>query len=227
MDFRTPSLIPQDLQLIRDIVGDLPPHKDSVVSLKVEDDSILSSDDEDATSEKEVEADILRGLDDEEDPIDSSCVWLSCSTLLWILMYCRVSSDDSDDESSSSNSDSESEKKGSRVTKRQKELEVPGDEDDDLGGGADISPEQMRTKNEVGEINVVIPDADEVGEDEVLEKVGEVMSIIDKVVIVKGIASQVQNRGSEKALDSDTLLVFEDRKVLGYVSMHTVKLHII
>ncbi len=82
-----------------------------------------------------------------------------------------------------------------------------------------MTAEQMRTKNEVGESTVMIPEIEEVGEDEVLDKVGEVMSIIDKVVIVKGTPSQVQSRGSEKALDSDTLLVFEDRKVLGYVSM--------
>jgi H/ACA ribonucleoprotein complex non-core subunit NAF1 len=54
-----------------------------------------------------------------------------------------------------------------------------------------------------------------VGPDEVLEKVGEVMSVVGNVVIVKGRAAT--SGGSERALDSDTLLVFEDRKVLGYV----------
>lgn len=43
------------------------------------------------------------------------------------------------------------------------------------------------------------------------------MSIVDKVVIVKGSASDTVTRASERALDSDTLLVFEDRKVLGFV----------
>ena len=50
-----------------------------------------------------------------------------------------------------------------------------------------------------------------------LEKVGEIISIIEKVAIVKGTSSDAQNRANERALDSDTLLVFEDRKVLGYV----------
>ena len=63
----------------------------------------------------------------------------------------------------------------------------------------------------------MVPDVSEVGPHEQLERVGEVMNIIDKVVIVKGIPSDIANRGSERALDSDTLLVFEDRKVLGYV----------
>lgn len=50
-----------------------------------------------------------------------------------------------------------------------------------------------------------------------MEKVGEIMTVMDKVVIVKGLPSEDVNRGSKRALDSDTLLVFEDRKVLGYV----------
>lgn len=59
---------------------------------------------------------------------------------------------------------------------------------------------------------------EEIEGNEELEKVGEIMSIIDKVVIVKGNASHIANRASERALDSETLLVFEDRKVFGYVS---------
>jgi len=53
--------------------------------------------------------------------------------------------------------------------------------------------------------------------DEVLEEVGEVLSIIGNIAIVKGLPSKFADRGSERALDSETLLVFEDRKVLGYV----------
>jgi H/ACA ribonucleoprotein complex non-core subunit NAF1 len=50
-----------------------------------------------------------------------------------------------------------------------------------------------------------------------LERVGEVMNIMDNAVIVKCTSSEVVNRGSDKALDAGTLLVFEDRKVMGYV----------
>ena len=46
------------------------------------------------------------------------------------------------------------------------------------------------------------------------------MSIVDNVVIVKGIASAAENMAAERALDSDSLLVFEDRKVLGYVRVY-------
>ncbi|KAI0695625.1 Gar1/Naf1 RNA binding region-domain-containing protein [Cytidiella melzeri] len=200
MDFRLPSLIPQDLQLIQDLVGDLPQPPSKGLDTQREDDSILSSDEEDdARSEKEVEANIFGAVDNEEGPVESS-----------------ISLDDSDDESSSE-SESEPEVVGQTSAKRSKEEETLGDEDDDTGAGANISPDQMRTKNEDREETVNIPEVEEVGEDEVLDKVGEIMSIIDKVVIVRGTPSQVQSRGSEKALDSDTLLVFEDRKVLGYV----------
>lgn len=91
--------------------------------------------------------------------------------------------------------------------------------DEDEEGGAVVSPDQVRTKNEVADVQVVIPEVEQVEEYETLEKVGEVFSIVDKVVIVKGGPQQVQGRVSDRALDSDTLLVFEDRKVLGYVSV--------
>lgn len=89
------------------------------------------------------------------------------------------------------------------------------DEEDAKGpsGGA-----SLRTKNEIPEPSVVVPDISEVDAHEPLEKVGEIMSIIDNVVIVKGLASAVENKAAERALDSESLLVFEDRKVLGYVS---------
>ncbi|OBZ79554.1 H/ACA ribonucleoprotein complex non-core subunit NAF1 [Grifola frondosa] len=159
--FKLPSLVPQDLHLIRDLIGEVPvPTVLTEISTtskpSLQDNPINSSDsdsdsdtasdtDSDADSEQEVEATILGAVDDEDDR---------------------------------------------------------------------VSP---NFKNEIIEADVVIPDISEVEPDETLEKVGEVMSIIDKVVIVKGLASGIANRGSEKALDSDTLLVFEDRKVLGYI----------
>ena len=91
------------------------------------------------------------------------------------------------------------------------------DEDEDTEP-ATTSESQVRTKNELIEIDIKVPDILEVDPHEQLEKVGTVFSVVDKVAIIKGISSPIANRGSEKALDSETLLVFEDRKVLGYVS---------
>lgn len=45
------------------------------------------------------------------------------------------------------------------------------------------------------------------------------MTVMEKLAIVKGVASEIADKGSERALDSDTLLVFEDRKVMGYVCL--------
>ena len=129
-------------------------------------------------------------------------------------MTFRPSESTSDSDSSN---DSEDEEEASAARKA-REKPVKGDIDDDEDGEpASTSESQLRTKNEVVEADVVIPEISEVGADERLEKVGEIMNIVDKVVIVKGVASEILNRGSEKALDSDTLLVFEDRKVFGYV----------
>ena len=73
------------------------------------------------------------------------------------------------------------------------------------------------TKNELINVPINIPDIQEVNPQETMEKVGEIMSIVDNVVIVKALPSGAPNRGSDKALDTDTLLVFDDRKVFGYV----------
>jgi H/ACA ribonucleoprotein complex non-core subunit NAF1 len=93
-------------------------------------------------------------------------------------------------------------------------------EDDEESGVAAPTATYFQTKNEVVEADIAVPDLEEIGADEILERIGEVMSIIDnKTVIVKGAPSEVVTRTSDHALDCDTLLVFEDRKVLGYVRL--------
>lgn len=73
MEFKVPSMIPQDLQIIQDIVGELPlpPVKNATLEPSPQDnadDSLDSSDNgSDADSEEEVEADILGQLDSEEE----------------------------------------------------------------------------------------------------------------------------------------------------------------
>ena len=44
------------------------------------------------------------------------------------------------------------------------------------------------------------------------------MTIVNNIVIIKGEARESADRASGKALDCDTLLVLEDRKVFGFVS---------
>jgi len=90
------------------------------------------------------------------------------------------------------------------------------DEDEDEEEGAVAVT--VRTKNESSEPDIMIPPILQVGPDERLERVGEIMNIVNNVVIVKGGGSGT-HRASENALDAETLLVYDDRKVLGYVSV--------
>jgi len=94
---------------------------------------------------------------------------------------------------------------------------LPTYDDDEYGETTSGATTYLQTKNEVVDVPIVIPDLEAIGMDEVLEKVGEVLSVVGDIVIVKGLPSKSANRASERALDSGTLLVFEDRKVLGYV----------
>jgi len=94
---------------------------------------------------------------------------------------------------------------------------MPTHDDDEDGETTSGATTYFQTKNEVVDVPITIPDLEEIGMDEVLEKVGEVLSVIGDIAIVKGLPSDFANRGSERALDSETLLVFGDRKVMGYV----------
>jgi hypothetical protein len=90
-------------------------------------------------------------------------------------------------------------------------------DDEDEGGG---SGGRLVTAHEVLNEDIAIPELTEVDPKEALERVGEIFSVLqDKIVIVKGIESQIAGRAPDRVLDIETLLVFEDRKVLGYVSL--------
>lgn len=88
------------------------------------------------------------------------------------------------------------------------------DEDEEEGGAVAAT---VRTKNESLEPDIMIPPILQVNPDEQLERAGEIMNIVNNVVIVKG-GSSGTHRASGNALDAETLLVYDDRKVLGYVS---------
>ncbi|KAJ7459102.1 NAF1-domain-containing protein [Mycena galericulata] len=193
MSFLVPDAVSQDLLLIRDIIG--VPEPPSQKPAPVLEDDIDSSDSENG-SEDEIEADLVKVEEEEPKaipaPIDST------------------SESESSSDSDSSDSDEE---EPSKINVR--DLDVEEDEDSGV-----VAPEAayFQTKNELVETDIVVPDIDEVGSDEVLERVGEIMSIMDRIVIVRGAPLDVTSRtSSDHALDCDTLLVFEDRKVLGYI----------
>ena len=67
--FKVPSIIPQDLQLIQDIVGDVPipsTSKAPALPSEVQIHEAVDDSDSDADSEQEVEAGILAGVDEDE-----------------------------------------------------------------------------------------------------------------------------------------------------------------
>lgn len=226
-EFKIPSIIPQDLQLIQDIIGELPVSKPHIANVpKVEDDEGIESSDNDTDSEKEVEDDILAGVAEDEGESERMCVHYSRRALvLYTYSFLDRSGplSSADTESSSDSSDSDSEDDIAAVKPSNDTNDDDIDEDEDAAGPSTSASSQFRTKNEVPEpeITVTIPAMEEVESDEELEKVGEVMSILNgNVVVVKGSSAGMGDHGraAERALDSETLLVFGDRKVLGYVS---------
>ena len=127
-----------------------------------------------------------------------------------MLIYISVAPSDS---SSESDSDSDSDISEDIAGKKF----VDEDLEDEDAGPAAATGTYFQTKNEVPEVEPVVPTVEEVGPDEVLERVGEIMSVVGNVVIVRGLAGGLPGRASDRALDTDTLLVFEDRKVMGFV----------
>ncbi|KAH9041340.1 NAF1-domain-containing protein [Lactarius pseudohatsudake] len=198
--FKIPSRIPQDLLLIQDLIGPVVPLARPTPPVDV-DDSVDSSG-ESADSADEVEANLISvGIKSEREDVSDS--------------FSDSSASDSDP-SSDSDSDNVRENDASKKTPVKLRV-VDEDDEDDEEGGAVAAAVALRTKNELPEPDIMIPPIAQVEPDEQLEKVGEIMNIVNNnVVVVKGEASST-HRASEHALDSETLLVYEDRKVLGYI----------
>lgn len=122
-------------------------------------------------------------------------------------------SDTSSDSDSDSSEDDDAPNRGQNAAA----LDIVDDDEDPVPVAA--SGTYFQTKHEVQEAEITIPEVDQLEAHEVLEKVGEVMNIVDHLAIVRGLPSEMLNRGSDRALDADTLLVFDDRKVMGYVRL--------
>lgn len=122
-----------------------------------------------------------------------------------------ASHSDSDSDAASS-SDSEEEHD---VAPRQ--IRSVGDVEDEESGMT-VAATYLQTKNEIVDADIMVPTISEVEPCDTLEKVGEIMSIVGNIVIVRGLPVTHVKSLSEHTLDAESLLVFEDRKVLGYVS---------
>ncbi|KAJ3511356.1 hypothetical protein NLJ89_g4150 [Agrocybe chaxingu] len=212
MDFKVPQTLPQDLLLIQEWVqaSQPPPKEETALSpqdTSAVDDDIKSSDIEDESdidSEDEIAAVLTKGGATDEDERPKGLQPVSEPS--------ETSSESVSDSDSESDSSDEEDGEVGRDIRTHQDLD---DEEEPVP--APTSGTYFQTKHEVPEADITIPEVDKVGDHEVLEKVGEVMNIIDRAVIVRGLPSQTANRGSDRALDSDTLLVFDDRKVMGYI----------
>ncbi|KAF5368611.1 hypothetical protein D9758_002207 [Tetrapyrgos nigripes] len=221
--FKAPSNLPQDLLLIQSIVGTVPPAKQQTKPIakagEVEQESDIDSSGSDTDSEDEIEAQLVANVEDNGEEPSS---YVISDFYLYQLPTCHArrekvasSSSDSDSDSDSDTSSSEEENEPRRKQNVKTEDEEIGLDDEDSGPAA-TTQSYFHTKNETVEATINVPDIDEVGPDEHLERVGEIMTIFDNVVVVRGDATDLA-RATDRALDSDTLLVFDDRKVLGYV----------
>ncbi|KAG9314103.1 Gar1/Naf1 RNA binding region-domain-containing protein [Chiua virens] len=198
-DFKVPSNVPQDLLLIQDLIGAVPPPTvtPNLVpnSLDSSDDDSIASSDGEVESEAEVEADLA--VYDEDNRASTAA---------------SDSASRPDSESDTSSSDLEVEY---QFEASQQQRPADGVEDEE--SGATAAANYLQTKNEIVDANIMVPAISEVEPDDVLEKVGEIMSIVGSIVIVKGLPADPVKSLSERALDAESLLVFDDRKVLGYI----------
>jgi len=89
-----------------------------------------------------------------------------------------------------------------------------GESDDDFAANRKIrkAGEIPATVHEILAPQVTLPSITSVEPSETIELIGEMLSIVDSVVVVKS-----YEHGQYKVLDTDSLLVLEDRKVLGLV----------
>ncbi len=220
--FAAPSLVPADLLLIQSLLGVIEVHKPSTeIAQNVGDnDDDIDSSGSEYGSEDEI-VDVLMGNEEKiasdlpptgspTENIEKPYVFMSYYRPFHPTNISAAPEDSASDSDSSDDSSSEDDLPV-------KTEPVDNDLDDD-GERGPVAPAQSyyTSQHEIVDSDIAIPDIEEVATSEVLQQVGEISSVLEKVVIIKGLPSSSME-SSQKALDSDTLLVFEDRKVLGYV----------
>jgi len=119
-----------------------------------------------------------------------------------------------DDERSSTGTTSPEAQHRRNKAKLDKMVEEEASSDDSLDLRKSTQPSSMfATAHEIVAPQVTMPPITEVPDGEPIELIGEVMSIVDSVVVIKS-----SENGMQRVLDTDSLLVFKNRKVLGLVS---------
>ncbi|KAH6917052.1 Gar1/Naf1 RNA binding region-domain-containing protein [Coprinopsis sp. MPI-PUGE-AT-0042] len=203
-EFKLPGSVPQDLLLIQELIGPI-----EQPTVKVDAKQAVSETSDDISSSGSESED---GENDSEDEVVANLLMTGGDSEPASPKPASEPSDSSD-----SDSDSDSEPEASKDGKPVLDQAFDDGDDDEDPVGSTSAGGVLTTKHEVVEADITIPEIDEVAPEEQLEKVGEVMSIIDQIAIVRGLPSEQLNRAAQTALDSETLLVFDDRKVMGYI----------
>ncbi|KAJ4485781.1 Gar1/Naf1 RNA binding region-domain-containing protein [Lentinula aciculospora] len=210
--FKVPLGIPQDLLLIQNLVGTTGAAHPRIQETTPDD---INSSGSEPDSEDEIEAELFGKTNSE-----GSASRKTPQTIQQVPQESSFSDDNgssSDGDSDSDLEDSEDgiEKNNGTGARVEEGEEVMMDEEDP--GPSAVTASYYATKNEVADATITVPDIEEVGVNEHLELVGRIMNIIGNVVIVEGLQTELTRGGSDRTLDADTLLVFEDRKVLGFI----------
>ncbi|KAG7452271.1 NAF1-domain-containing protein [Guyanagaster necrorhizus] len=203
--FKTPGFTSQDLLLIQSLLGapsgssSNPPLPVQSAPIKDSDEDISSSSSEHA-SEDEIEDVLIIKEEDEEMSTKNS----SENDALVKQDKAASPIDAKDSESDDSSSSEEGEE----------QVQLWNENDDDEEPGLSTKSQSYFTsQHEVVDTDISVPEIAEVGAEEAIEILGEIVNIMDQAVIIEGLPSSYTNH----VLDSETLLVFDDRKVLGYI----------
>lgn len=124
-------------------------------------------------------------------------------------IYGSIEPKDSESDADSESDDSSSSEEDEPQVRPRKEC----DDDEGEPGLSTESKSYFASQHEVVDSNIPVPEIEEIGAEEGIEILGEIVNIMDQAVIIRGLPSSHTNH----VLDSETLLVFDDRKVLGYV----------
>ncbi|KAG8685252.1 hypothetical protein FRC11_010872, partial [Ceratobasidium sp. 423] len=202
-----PMPIQDDLLLIMQSYVDVPPVKAEQQQSPAEPVAVVAEHGDSDEDEVELAIQIESGDDEGAGSVKSSAKLSSIAI--------DTSLDDSDSDSDSSDSSSDVELRVTHYpTRKPPTLQVPNDSDieDDEDAPSGSIAQYSGTKNEVLLPEVKAPEFTVVPPEDVLELIGEVMTIIDSVVVIRGYTS-----GVDRVLDTDSPLVFEDRNVFGVV----------
>ncbi|KAK0233596.1 Gar1/Naf1 RNA binding region-domain-containing protein [Armillaria fumosa] len=204
--FKTPSFVSQDLLLIQSLLGTTSnPSKTSLplAQAALDSDEDIASSGSEYASEDEIEDVLIVKEENEEVKMENGS---ENDALAKQEQTPPIEPKDSESDADSESDDSSSSEEDEPQVRLRKEC----DDEDGEPGLSTESQSYFASQHEIVDSSIAVPEIEEIGADEAIEVLGEIVNIMDQAVIIRG-------RPSSHVLDSETLLVFDDRKVLGYI----------